>query len=201
MARRPINETALSRRAATRDAVWPIIRAFDRPFLFKELLKQTDMHDKSIRDYLKDLMRAGFVVRTGHKYTLVKDNGRESPRINRAGEVVAVSTKSEAIWRAARILGEFDALDIMAALSGLEVPATLSYVKDYLNNLHKARYLTLSCKSTPGRKARYRFVPARYTGPKPPKVQRSSAVFDANLNRVVWQGDFINTEELTHDYL
>jgi len=201
MARKPIHETATARRAATRDAAWPIIRAYGRPFSFKELLYATSMHEKSVRDYLKDLIRAGFIVQTGYKYALAKDNGLESPRINREGEVVASSTKSEAIWRAARILGEFDARDILAALSGLEVPATLAYVKDYLNNLHKARYLTIARESHPHRKAQFRFVSARYTGPKPPKVQRSSAVFDANLNRVVWQGDFIDTEELTHDYL
>ncbi|MHB9021334.1 MAG: hypothetical protein ACYC3A_05865 [Halothiobacillus sp.] len=194
MAQKPINQAALSRRAATRDAVWPLIRAFDRPFAFKALLQKTDMHESSVRDYLKALIKAGFVAQNGYKYELVKDNGQHAPRINSQGEVVVESTKSEAIWRAARILGSFTTTDIMAALTGLEVPTSTAYVQDYLANLCKARYIVLASEGKPGKKARYRFVPARYTGPKPPKVQRNTAVFDANLNKVMWQSGFIEVD-------
>jgi hypothetical protein len=41
--------------------------------------------------------------------------------------------------------------------------------------------------------ARFRFNPARNTGPRPPMIQRTKAVYDPNLGQVVWQ------EEPDHD--
>lgn len=194
MAQRPISQAVLARRAITRDAVWPIIRAFEGKFVFKQLLLKTDMHATSVREYLKLLVKAGFVSRSGNYYQLIKDNGREAPRINSSGQVVIESTKSEAIWRAVRILGEFDVTEIIIALTSLEVPTTPGYVKDYLTNLCKARYIVMSSEGAPGKKARYRFVESRYTGPKPPKIQRNTAIFDANLNKVVWQSGFVEID-------
>lgn len=196
MSQKPLGQTALSRRAATREAVWPIIRAFNgEQFVFKKLLQQTDMHESSVREYLNLLIKAGFIERDGYSYRLIKDNGREAPRINKAGEIVVESSKSEAIWRSARILGEFDELDIQTALTGLDVPASLAYIKDYLANLARAHYISVVKKGRSGRKTRYRFIQMRYTGPKPPKIQRNSAVFDANIKQIVWQSGFVDLDD------
>ena len=195
MAQQPIHQAVLSRRAATREQVWPIIRSFDGCFFaFKQLLWETDMHETSVRAYLQLLIKAGFIEQSGYRYRLVKDNGIEAPRINSQGEVVTASSKSEAIWRSARILGEFDTRDIMTALTALEIPVSPAYVSDYLINLHKAGYIATIKESQPGKKARYRFVASRYSGPKPPKVQRSTAIFDANLQKVVWQSGLMDTD-------
>jgi hypothetical protein len=41
---------------------------------------------------------------------------------------------------------------------------------------------------------RYRFLAARYSGPKPPMIQRIKAVYDPNRSEVVW-----SSLEVKHD--
>lgn len=176
-------------RAATRDAVWPLIRAFGRPFRFKELWAKTSMHESSVREYLALLVRAGLVQRDGHSYRLVRDVGIDAPFIAADGRLMQRQTKTEAIWRAARILGEFNSQDIANALKALEITTARSGITDYLGNLRRSGYLALvkPAGNAQGAWARYRFISARYTGPKPPQVQRSTAIYDPNTQRIVWQ--------------
>ncbi len=35
--------------------------------------------------------------------------------------------------------------------------------------------------------ARYRLAPGKYTGPRPPMIQRSKAIYDPNIDQVVWE--------------
>jgi hypothetical protein len=72
------------------------------------------------------------------------------------------------------------------------VPGT---AQDYLNQLALAGYLIEIKKGQAQgtHPTRFRFNPARNTGPRPPMIQRTKAVYDPNLGQVVWQ------EEPDHD--
>ncbi|WP_423828505.1 hypothetical protein, partial [Staphylococcus aureus] len=57
----------------------------------------------------------------------------------------------------------------------------------YIGYLYRAGYLHRTVAGGPGRPARYRLIPSRYTGPLPPQIQRIRQVWDANKQEVVWR--------------
>mgnify|MGYP006286687325 CR=1 FL=1 len=185
MARSPINETRAADLPRDRDALWAEIRE-RRNFTFRDLHLDSDMDQRSIRVFLQGLTRAGILERDGKRYRLVRDMGHETPRVRTDGSIVP-PTKSERVWRSIKILGTFTADEIVTACTDETSGPTRSYVRDYLKNLHHAGYLRVAKPSHPGTLARYALIPAMWTGPKPPMVQRMSQVFDPNLNRVIWR--------------
>jgi hypothetical protein len=155
-----------------------------------------EINDETIKSYFYRLVRGGFLSTDGTAaqgrktrgyYHLVKDNGAEAPRLTKDGEPVKQGRGREHLWRTIRVLGEFNYRELAAAASTEEVTVKESEAKDYALHLKKAGYLlevSASCRS--GRLARYRMLPARYTGPKPPMIQRIKQIFDPNLGEVVW---------------
>ena len=139
--------------------------------------------------------RPGKDARTGQQkpivYILMKDPGIEAPRVRKDGTEVTAGIGREQMWRSMRILGEFCATDL-AAVSDQTRPVALNEAKTYIYYLHKAGYLRCvraaqnGGRNTPGALARYRLIPTRYTGPKPPMIQSVKRVWDPNLKKVVW---------------
>ena len=84
-----------------------------------------------------------------------------------------------------RVIGPFSILDLALNASTEEQPVKFSDARDYVANLHKAGYLVM-LEGQIGGRAIYRLVPSRYSGPKPPMVQRIKQVWDPNLGKVVW---------------
>jgi len=199
MARKPAHLEQAGPKPTGRRAVWAAIRAQRTGFTLASLGQATRIHRDTIRTYLRGLEAAGYIVRAAEEsapaaYSLTRDVGIEAPRVTRDGKPVTQGLAREQMWRTMRMLkGDWSWRDLAIAASTETQPVAESDAADYCANLHRAGYLVVA---EPGRAARpglaaaatrYRFVPGRNTGPRPPMVQRLSSVFDPNLGRVVWQ--------------
>jgi len=191
--RKPVDVLAKTRKPSGRDAVWAAIRDQRARFSLGTLREATDVHRDTIRTYLRGLEAAGFIRELGvappvgaRFYALVKDIGREAPRVTRDGRPVTQGRARENMWRTMKMLVDFTATDLAVAATTEETEVSEVDAKDYVQHLAKAGYLVVVREGTPKAKALYRFVKARNTGPKPPMVQRIKSVFDPNLRRIVW---------------
>jgi hypothetical protein len=127
-------------------------------------------------------------------HVLVKDCGVEAPRLRQDGSEVTIGRAQEQMWRALRMLkGDTNSVELAAHASTAEIPVAVAAARFYLFALNRAGYLEVTepcCKRATATQraklARYRLKASRNTGPKPPMLCRTSAVFDANENRVVW---------------
>lgn len=161
--------------------------------------RATRIEPATIFSYLRSLQKAGFIAvvepataQRKQVYALARDNGCEAPRIDKQGRPVTQGMGNEQMWRTLRLIGEFGALELAAHASTERVPVLAQTAERYLGHLYRAGYLVLVC---PARKlgsggyqpARYRLAPGKYSGPRPPMIQRSKAVYDPNLDQVVWE--------------
>lgn len=175
-----------------RQRIWEAIRATAPAFTAYEISRRARTDDTVVRSYLQALIKADFVaVIEGGKFEeqtlrLIKDNGAEAPAITRQGKPSTAGKGTEAMWRTLRILGEMDA-DELAAQASIVAPTTSWSARSYLKWLKRAGYLIEVSPSKPGTKARYRLAPGKYTGPRPPMIQRIGQVFDPNLGEVVFR--------------
>ncbi len=195
MARKPIHLQAAGPRN-DRQAIWEAIRKHGvngQAFTAADIRSQLPAYPalSKIRDYLIGLTAAEYLdCKKGNKagmpnsYTLKRDTGIEAPRVRKDGSAVTQGLAREQMWRGMKVLNSFDANDLILAAT---TEIKLNDAKDYIGHLHKAGYLALTEKSKPsGGLARYCLLPTKYTGPKPPMVQRIKQVFDPNLGKVVW---------------
>ena len=190
-----------------RQRAWDLIRAtLGKPF---ERLAVTpaDVNTETIRTYLSSLEKAGYIAQDGdragafphyrvRRYVLVRDAGAEAPRVKRDGSPVTAGLAQEQMWRTLRLLkGDTNARELAAHASTPKVPVDEAAAADYLGNLHRADYLLRTQegkgKGCGGVRARYRLQ--RNTGPRPPMVCRTKALYDPNLGKVTWSPDV--TEE------
>lgn len=175
-----------------RQLLWEAMRASRNGFTHYSLSKTTKISYRTTLNFLCALRKGGYVdwleerepVSNERLQRLVKDNGAEAPAIKRDGSVSVCrkSLATEAMWRTLRIIGETNA-DELARLASAAVPTTVNTARSYLYRLAKAGYLQV--RQVGGQRARYRLIPARYSGPLPPKIQQDS-VYDPNLGKVVW---------------
>ncbi|KZE34156.1 hypothetical protein [Crenobacter luteus] len=192
----------------TRQRCWEAIRARRDGFTLLDIAHKAAADIATTKTYLQALEKGGFIEvgnreRGGHDekhYRLAKDNGLEAPRLTRDGQPVTQGRAQEQMWRTMRIMGgDFNYQELAALASTSEVAVSPVAARDYLKHLAHAGYVTVVAQGK-GRGAggvanRYRFNPGRYSGPRPPMVQRTKSVYDPNLGRVVWQ------EEADHDDL
>ncbi len=184
----------------TRQRMWEAIRARRAGFTRLDIAVAAGLELPTTRKYLESLLKAGFIggppPRPGQTktYTLLRDNGLEAPRLTRDGQPLP-PTAQELMWRTLRILGDFDCHDLVSHATTPEVAVALTAAQDYLKHLHHAGYVTVVTKAGPQQLSRYRLIPSKYTGPRPPMVLRTKAVFDPNLDSFVWH------EEVDHDDL
>lgn len=188
--RLPVSEIGL-----IREKLWVEIR---RLRVFKTADLVTDrIRRETVARYLKCLTAAGILrTETGQPvtrgsfppqvYTLIRDVGVDTPRVRKNGGVVTQGLAREQLWRAMRILREFNPVELHVAASTPTIPVHLTEARFFVGKLNRAGYLTRTRRGVPGRMARYRLLPTRNTGPKPPMVQANGDVYDPNLKRVVW---------------
>jgi hypothetical protein len=175
-----------------RQRIWEAIRADHKAFKAYDIARRSSVDDTTVRSYLQSLINGDYVqVLCGTKFEeqtlhLVKDVGAEAPAVTRDGKPSTAGKGTEAMWRSLRILGELDA-DELAAQASIVVPTTSWTARSYLKWLKRAGYLVEVQASKPGKKARYRLAPGKYTGPRPPMIQRVGQVFDPNLGEVVFR--------------
>lgn len=205
--RRPADKTQ-----GTREDLWQLMRSL-KQFTMSDINGSVNLHKTSIHAYVKGLLKAGYIKQeeiepvggdsTGrereekggtfasrYRYRVIKDS-LEAPRIRKDGTEVTQGRGREQIWRAMHILKRFDLSSIWAASGTDDHPVAREEVKTYVQYLARARYLKQTGK---GEKSIYMLV--RYTGRKPPQIQRVKRVWDPNLKKVVWpaQGETGNHE-------
>lgn len=195
MSQQPVSERA---RLKTRAALWAAMRSLKR-FTPKELRYETRCSRDQVAEYVKSLVASGHLERVAvGLYELVRDTGIEPPRVRRDGTPVTQGLGREQMWRTMKLLREFTAVDLAVASSTEETPVEHSSAQEYCQYLALAGYLTLARRGKGlgrgGVQALYRFVPSRNSGPLPPMIQRVKAVYDPNLETVVW-----DSEEGRHD--
>lgn len=199
MARKPVSTYAVG--IGPRQRIWDAIRLLDRrsdmPFTEGDILAATMVVDgtieaSAIRDYRRCLVAAGILKQVGKPasryveatYRLVKDEGLEAPRVRKDGTRVTQGMAQEQMWRTLRMAkGDINGRELAAHASTKSVPVAESAARDYLKHLNAAGYLAAT-QAHYGTRTRYRLT--RNTGPRPPMVQRTDAVFDPNLGEVVW---------------
>jgi hypothetical protein len=101
-----------------------------------------------------------------------------------------------------RIIGEFNTTELAAHAEAAGVVVTKETAKSYIGALYGAGYLLRVAEAYSrgiGKgnvQARYRLAPGKYTGPRPPMVQRTKQVYDPNLGEVVWKEESKNDDDL-----
>ena len=186
----------------SRQRAWEVIRQHAGAFTCDQIARKIKVNDRTVYTYLASLTKGGFLqgsdmtgmaIGAKKSWTLIRDNGVEAPRLTRDGQPIVQGLGTEAMWRTMRIIHEFnsDELAAHASTSGATVmPGT---AKAYLHSLLQAGYLLVAkpaqsfCVGHGAAQARYRLAPGKYTGPRPPMIQRTKSVYDPNLGKVVWQ--------------
>lgn len=193
MSRLPIDVLAARKKPAGRAGIWSAIRHLRR-FTPREIAETTEIPLKTVQGYVEALLAGDFIgpvggpapSKAGEMFELLKDSGIETPRLDKHGKLVTQGAAREQMWRTIKMIrGDFSPRELAAAASLENSPVSETDAKSYLLNLHKAGYVTQALQRRPAQ-ARYRFIPAMNTGPRPPMVQRMKTIFDPNLNRVVW---------------
>lgn len=193
MPRKPIH-LELQGGKSPRQRLWELIRATAGRDFEQMEVTPGGITNGSACDYLQGLTAAGFLKitrpaksdRTRQRWKLIKDPGVEAPRVRKNGEIVTQGAGNEAIWGAMQALGSFTPR-VLAKMSGVKETT----VKSYCQALAKAGYLTVERESKTGggggMQAQYRLLKSKVNGPRPPMITRLKAIYDPNINQIVWQ--------------
>jgi hypothetical protein len=197
MSRKPVH-LELKGGKGPRQRIWEAICALEgQPFSTTDVLP-AGAHRTTAEIYLRSLALAGYIEqgdaassevtnRPRQMWRLVRHAGLDAPRLDREGNAVTQGRGNEAMWQMIRhFLPEFDHRELAAHASSQEHPISQESARRYADALHQAGYLIVAKEPTRHRPRRYRLDPARNTGPKSPMIQRTSAVYDQNLNQIVW---------------
>lgn len=194
------------------NAVWASIREL-KVFTYKDIAtwtvrqKLSGVNHWTIESYIKRLAKGGYIAVKSkehyrgktyrYTYELTKDVGIQAPRLDKNGNISKQGEGQRNLWRTIKILKVFTYRELAAAASTLETKVTSNSAHTYINALAKAGYLVkVGEHKHTGIPATFRFLPSKDTGPLPPQIQRSKAVFDPNLNQVVWSPeDQVEKEE------
>jgi len=187
MARKPAHLEMVGGKSP-RQHIWEAIRKNRKGFTRYTIARRSGQDDTAVKGYISGLMKAGYIAHAREfsrleevTYHLVRDNGVEAPNLDQRGRQTRAGLATEAIWRTLRILGPASALQVASYASACGNEVKPSTVERYCADLLRAGYLERS-------ESGYRLLPRRYTGPKPPIVQKriDRQVYDPNLDRVVW---------------
>lgn len=206
MSRKSITEYAGGK--GPRQLVWEAIRAlaaasddaFDEQAIYRSIPRDPRLLVELtiVSDYRRCLVAAGIlaVVTPGNRrapatYRLAINEGLEAPRVRKDGSRVTQGLAQEQMWRTLRLLsGDTNGRELAAHASTPAVPVAELAARDYLLVLAHAGYLICTKEGKGlgrgGVLARYRLKPGRNTGPRPPMVCRTRAVYDPNEGKVVW---------------
>lgn len=185
--RTPVHLMNSAKRLRGREAIWVKIREL-KTFTLRDLWLDTDISPGTIRTFVIALEKAGFLSSEKktrrstppyYEFTLIKDVGIDCPKVRKDGSTVK-PTNTENMWNAMRIMKRFSIKDLILNASTDDTKIKPTSADDYCKHLCKAGYLVKQKDKT------YRFIESRYTGPKPPMIQRIKQVFDPNIGEVVY---------------
>lgn len=193
-----------------RQRVWEAIRKLRDQFTVYQVARLSGVDDETALTYVRSLEYGEFLtcdtpkdaaIGSTKRYSLQRDNGVEAPRLTKDGKPVQQGMGTEAMWRSMRIAGDFTCRELVAHAHAAGISVSEDTANSYIRALKLAGYVeVLTAAKTKGigkgkTMARYRLVTGRYTGPRPPMVQRTKSIYDPNLGRVVWQQE-INDDDL-----
>jgi len=183
--RKPASLTPAGR-GNNRDRIWAQIRADRQGMTVRALADALRIHQTTVLSYLRGLTAAGYLEQTdGGVYALIRDTGVEAPRVTCSGATVTQGAAREQMWRTMRILGPFTAVDLAAMASTDEHPVAVTDADSYARHLCRAGYLT----QVDQRPVRWSMPRHAWTGPRPPVVQRTKVVWDANRGAIAWHDE------------
>lgn len=213
MARKPV--TAYAGGKGPRQRIWEAIRARgEAEWTRYSIARAAGVADTTVTSYCQALEKAGIVAKSGEqrinkvgaevRWTLIRDEGIDAPRLKRDGSRVTNGLAQEQMWRTLRLLaGDLNARELAAHASTAAVPVTVSAAEHYITWLLAAGYLIRTRagkglgKAGRGVPARYRLDPARNSGPRPPMICRAKVVYDPNEDAVVW-APIVTDEDAIH---
>lgn len=178
--RKPVDQQQPSE---CRQAIWDEIRSNpEAPFTITEMSKMMKLETSSVREYIIGLFNAGYlgINSVRKEYFIIKDTGHEAPRVRKDGTPVTQGHGRQYMWNAMRILKQFRAIDLAFNSSTDTLKIAESEAKSYCAALCKAGYLVNKGNQS------YMLIPAMWTGPQPPQIQRTKQIYDPNLKKVVW---------------
>lgn len=180
----------------SRDVLWAEARKL-KTFTIADLAKAARVKHGTAHEYVRGLVAAGYLELQGkaqapdascsrfqrNLYRLVHDCGIEAPRVRRDGSELPASGR-ERMWRTMRVLGDFTVHDLVIHASAGGPAVAHQEAETYCRWLARAGYLRASGK---GEAVRFRFIKTRYSGPRPPMIQRVHRLWDPNLGKVVYE--------------
>jgi len=177
------------------DGFWSLICEFDicGPWDLKMIDDRCNVDVTTIRDFVRRLVRGGFAEKVGTRpvsgnstteadlYRLVK-RPFETPRLDRNGKVLPESRR-ETLWRAMKMLKDFDAAELSRETSTPERVITHQHTYKYLLALSAVGIIAPIDPTRSARSARYRLV--RNLGAKAPSISKAEVVFDPNSRTII----------------
>jgi hypothetical protein len=186
--RKPVDQQQPSE---CRQAVWDEIRSQSAhgSFSCREIADCTRLHVSSVREYMTGLCNAGYLAKAdrpmpdSHKaqyFRLDRDCGVDAPRVKKDGSPVTMGQGRQQMWNSMPVLKVFSPRDLAFNASTETHGVAEREAATYCQILCAAGYLIAKGVN------RYVLVPARWTGPQPPQIQRTKQLYDPNLRKVVW---------------
>lgn len=189
--RKPVHQERI-RGKSNRQRMWEAMRSHAEGFTGYQIARRSKVNDATVRSYIQSLEKAGFLERTAgadhfleQTLRLIKDIGAEAPAVTRQGKPSSAGLGNEAMWRTLRILGTLSARQL-AEHASVSATVSLWSARSYLKWLTRAGYVELIVDKPGGHNAQYRMISSRYSGPRPPMVQRDGKLYDQNLGQVVF---------------
>ncbi len=189
----------------SRQAVWDVIRKL-KTVTIDRILYEVCLSRAAVSDYIIGLVAAGFLHKHDEqqrpplvhvKYSLIKDNGQEAPRVRKDGTIVTQGLAREQMWRAMGIFSQkgktFTIRDLTLFATTVTTPVAEIDAKHYCKHLQQIGYLTTVKAGSAGKLTIYRMPPNKWTGPKPVQIQRTRRCFDPNTGATV-HVDIISVE-------
>lgn len=183
------------------DHFWSVIRTLGdggQTFSVADVDGQCNATDRAtVRDYVRRLVAGGVaeIAETGETANLYRLLKRPvtTPTFDRDGNPIARADGQTQMWNAIRAAEAFNAREIAVTASTDTCEVKETAAKSYIKWLFKAGYLLIVQQSKPGTQAVYRLKPSMNTGPLPPLVMRTKAVFDQNRDKMM--GDVVAEED------
>ena len=193
-----------------RDRIWAAIRNFGqigkgnaRAFSVVEIMTLSGQRDDTALSYLLALEKAGYVSACGEAplalrrrrefrcFRLIRDIGVDAPRVKADGSPAEENAGHEQMWRAVKILKEFDFRELAVAASTEKHPVAPDEAQSYGRFLKLGGYFVVVRPARRGNvhsaPERLRFIHSRNTGPRAPLVTREKSVMDGNSGAVVYE--------------
>lgn len=178
-------DPSTARRTDLRPELWRVIRqigAQGAVFTVDDLRGRLRglVRRERIRAYVLALVNGGYLVpvprpdaKPAHSWQLLRDPGNETPRPRRDGSPVIMGAGREQCWRAMRILKVFGIRELLAHANTERWTVAEAEARDYCDRLARAGLLQRDGQT-------YAFLPARFSGPRPPQIRRTKEVYDPN---------------------